>query len=518
MGSTAIDARPARRRSFSGLHLLLLIGLALGGTALLISVLAQGVARNDLEIFLALLTLYAVLTVVFLVSQIRGGHFPFFDLPVFLTVVAFVRYGLLPLPVYLNTNLLDNYFRSADYPQLNRTFFLLLLGMVAFWAGCRLCRQASVETVSADPISSESKSEVALGWAVGLFIMGMGMKVYVMRTYGWGYAVTPEVLFAHLATLQTLMAVADMSMFALGLMAVEICFHPHSSIRKVLFAIFFAAEVFWGALSGMKGNVFRCFILVAVIVSIAKAKVEKKWIAAVLLGIVLVYPMQTRYRSMLRGGEVDTRKVGALENAGSTAAQEAAQEESGWTGWLESGWALTVGRLDLLQAMAISVSLDPWQVSRVQGDERWWMVPFYPFVPRFIWRDKPILNRGQKLSILLGAGSGTSTTLTYTGDLYMDFGLPGLLVGMCALGLFSQWITNLIVRRPGKRELFLYGNFFLIAANLYEGDWFLVWVSLLKWIVLLTILAYLIYGFNRGRPEQQPSTLTKEGMAPAVPE
>src|SRR5579863_588705 len=517
MGSTAVDVQ-ARRRSFSGVHLLLLIGLALGGTALLISVLAQGVARNELEIFLALLMLFAVMTVVFLVSQIRDGHFPVFDLPVFLTVVAFVRFGLIPLPVYFNTDLLDNYFHSADYPQLNRTLFLVILGMLAFWAGCRLCRQKSVKSTGAEFSSSEKKSEVILGWAVVFYLLGTSMKIYITRNYGWGYAMSLDVLFSHLALLQVLWAIADLSMFGLALMTIEVCFHRQSSVRKVLFAIFFATEVFWGALSGMKTGLFRSFLLVAVIVSIARAKLEKKLIAAVLLGIVLIYPMQQRYRSMLRGGEVDTRQVGALEHAGSTAAQEAVQEESTWTGWIESGWALTMGRLDLLQAMAITTSLDPWQVSRVQGDEHWWMVPFYPFVPRFIWPTKPILNRGQKLSILLGAGSGTSTTLTYTGDLYMDWGLPGLLVGMCALGLISQWVTNFIVGRPGKRELFLYANFFLIAANVYEGDWFLVWVSLLKWIVLISILGYLIYGFNRGRPEPQPSTLTKEGMAPDLPQ
>jgi hypothetical protein len=297
-------------------------------------------------------------------------------------------------------------------------------------------------------------------------------------------------------------------MFAIALMTIEVCFHPRSSLRKALLAIFFATEVFWGALSGMKLGVFRSFILVAVIASVAKAKLEKKWIAAVLLGFVLIYPIQDHYRRMLRGGNIDIREVGALEHAGSAAAQEAAAQESGWSSWLESGWTLTLGRLDLLQPMALTISLDPWQVGRIQGDERWWMVPFYPFIPRFIWRDKPILNRGQKLSILLGAGSGTSTTLTYPGDLYMDWGLSGLLVGMFALGLFSQWVTNFIVGQPRKRELFFYANFFLIAVNLYEGDWFLVWVSLLKWVVLIAILAHLIYGFNRPRQESTPTTET----------
>lgn len=496
MGSTAVNIEPVRRRSFRGLHLLLLVGLTLGGFALLASVLSQGVRRNDFEIFLALLMIFAVMAVTFLISQIRGGHFPFFDLPVFLTVIAFLRFGLIPLPVYLNTDLIDPFFRSADYGQLNRTLFFLLLGMIAFWAGCRLCRQKSVPVTRGAQIRSETKSQVILGWAVGLFIVGTSMKIYITRTWGWGYAVSPDVLFANLATLQTLMAIADVSMFAVGLMAIEICFHPESSLRKILLAIFFSTEVFWGILSGMKANVFRGFVLVAVIVSIAKAKLEKKWIAAILLGFVLIYPLQQRYRSMLRGGEVDTRQVGALEQAGSTAAQEAARE-SGWSGWIENGWALTMGRLDLLQSMAITVSLDPWQVSRIQGDERWWMVPFYPFVPRLIWRDKPILNRGEKLSVVLGAGSETSTALTYPGDLYMDWGLPGLLVGMFALGLFSQWITNFIVGQPSKRDLFFYANFFLIAANLYEADWFLVWVSLIRWLVLITILACLIYGFSR---------------------
>jgi hypothetical protein len=516
MGSTAVNARPIRRRSFGGLHLLLLLGLTLGGAALLASVLTQGVAKSDFEVFLALLLFYAVATVAFLISQIRGGHFPFFDLPVFLTVVAFVRFGLAPLPVYFNSKLLNPYYRSVGYPELNRTFFLFVLGMLAFWAGCRLYRQKWVESTSAEPIASEAPSHVVLGWAVGFFLVGTGMKIYITRTYGWGYAMSLDVYFAHLALLQTLMAIADVSIFALALMTIETCFHPRSSIRRVLLTIFFLTEVFWGALSGMKLNVFRSFILVAVVVSIAKAKLEKKWIVAILLAFVLIYPIQARYRSTLRSGTIDTREFGALEHAGNTAAQEASAQESGLSGWIESGWTLTVGRFDMLQAMAVTVSLDPWQVSQIQGDERWWMLPFYPFVPRFIWRNKPILVRGMRLSILLGAGSHTSTALTYPGDLYVDWGLSGILVGMFALGLFSQWVTNFIVGQPRKRELFFYANFFLIAVNVYEADWFLVWVSLFKWVVLIAILAYLIYGFNRGSPADQP-TAERAGVTPNLP-
>jgi hypothetical protein len=484
------------------MHLLLILGLAAGGTLLLSALLLSGVNQVDFAIFLALLLFYATASISFLLSQTRSGYFPLFHIPVFLTVLCFIRCGLAPLTAFLDPESLDPYFHHGEYSQLNRTFFLFILGMLAFWAGCHLCRRKPKGTADAGSAPKEPASQVLLAWAVALFLVSLVTRVYVTNNYGYGYGLDLDLYFANLALLQVLMFLADLGTYALVIATIEMCYHPRSRFRKALFAVIFLNEVFWGALSGMKLSIFQVFIVVAAIISITRTRLDKKWIAAVLVGFVLIYPMHDRYRRLLRGGKVDVKRVGALEQAGGTAARETARQEKGWQGWIESGWHQTVRRFDLLQSMAVTTSLDRWQISRLQGDERWWMVPFYPFVPRFVWPSKPVLIRGLRMSVVLGAGEQTSTALTYPGDLYIDHGLAGVLIGMLALGMVGQLITNRIAEDVRKRDLFFYSSFLLFTVNDMETDAFSVWTTLIKWSVILTLMTYLFYG-RRAQPSDE---------------
>src|SRR5690242_330883 len=91
-----------RAGEFNPLHFLLLLSLALGGTALLAAVLLRGIEGVEFETFLFLLAIYAAAAVSFLIWQARSTRLRFFDIPVFLTITCFIRFGLVPLSCFLN--------------------------------------------------------------------------------------------------------------------------------------------------------------------------------------------------------------------------------------------------------------------------------------------------------------------------------------------------------------------------------------------------------------------------------
>jgi hypothetical protein len=63
----------------------------------------------------------------------------------------------------------------------------------------------------------------------------------------------------------------------------------------------------------------------------------------------------------------------------------------------------------------------------------------YAFIPRILWPEKPSVSRGAWYTAYLGGAESESTAasgsaLTAPGELYWNFGLPGLVIGMAVLG------------------------------------------------------------------------------------
>ena len=116
-----------------------------------------------------------------------------------------------------------------------------------------------------------------------------------------------------------------------------------------------------------------------------------------------------------------------------------------------------------------------YRAEQLGGDEHWWMLPFYPFVPRFIWTSKPILNKGQRFSIATGSTASTSQAITIPGDLYLEFGFLGLAIGMFLSGMLGQWLTNMIGGPLRKDSLVIYAGVFDFVTGVLR-IFFLVWV------------------------------------------
>jgi hypothetical protein len=138
------------------------------------------------------------------------------------------------------------------------------------------------------------------------------------------------------------------------------------------------------------------------------------------------------------------------------------------------------------------------------------MLPIYPFIPRFLWCSKPILNEGGRFTVAVRGGSedvltaGSGTAVTYPGDLYLQFGLLGIPIGMFALGIVAQWFTNSVGGQIERQNLFVYGCVFLLGFPI-EADVFLLWTGLIKLAAILYVLRWVIYGPQGGHRRLVPS-------------
>jgi hypothetical protein len=58
----------------------------------------------------------------------------------------------------------------------------------------------------------------------------------------------------------------------------------------------------------------------------------------------------------------------------------------------------------------------------------------YSFIPRVLWPEKPNVSQGEWFNKYVGAAPGTSLGITAVGELYWNFAIPGVVIGMFVVG------------------------------------------------------------------------------------
>ena len=373
---------------------------------------------------------------------------------------------------------------------------LVILGMLAFWAGCSLVRwrpRTAEMQSTMRPWGQGHAERAALIWAVVIDGVVSATRLYLLHAHLYSYVGSWKAYYANLGSLQVLWTVSTLGGSA-ALILVTIERYSHSSSDRpagLLFWGIFVLEIVWGLASGMKGLALQPFIIVAIVSSLIEQRFKKGWAAVALLGLIVIYPFSVNYRRLvLKQGGLSSAT--AVASVGMKALSATGRGQESTSGWAQSGWQMSVRRLDMLTSVGLVLWLGP-RASLLEGKERWWMLPYYPFIPRFIWHSKPILDKGRRFSVATGSTATSSMAITYPGDLYANYGLPGIVVGMLLLGVLSEWLARTVTGTPDKRHLFIYAAMFMSVSHL-ETDAFSYLTGLIKNFVILSVVAIVIYG------------------------
>jgi hypothetical protein len=100
----------------------------------------------------------------------------------------------------------------------------------------------------------------------------------------------------------------------------------------------------------------------------------------------------------------------------------------------------------------------------------------YAFIPRILWPDKPTVTRGGWFSTYLGLyeieeEATTAIGMTATGELYWNFGIIGVLIGMTMIGCGVGFLWNLASADPRGRpiHMLLYVTVMLTIPDMAEA-------------------------------------------------
>lgn len=114
-------------------------------------------------------------------------------------------------------------------------------------------------------------------------------------------------------------------------------------------------------------------------------------------------------------------------------------------------------RLSYVKFLAIVLNRIP-DIQPHEGGEVWGAAVSHVLLPRIFFADKPSLSSDSELTMrftglnLASGGEGTSISIGYVGDSYIDFGVIGACLCFFLLGLLYGATTSLVVRQFSKDE------------------------------------------------------------------
>lgn len=129
----------------------------------------------------------------------------------------------------------------------------------------------------------------------------------------------------------------------------------------------------------------------------------------------------------------------------------------------------------------------------LNGNETIWLAPIYPFIPRPLWKEKPVFDKGLRMSEALGIGRATSTNVPGIADLYVLGGLIGIVVGMFVWGACLQIYMNAMRGGLTERGTFLYVMILFSLTNI-ERDIVALIGGAVESTCIMLVLSKIVYG------------------------
>ncbi len=371
-----------------------------------------------------------------------------------------------------------------------KAMFLVVLGFAAFWVGSWAMSRHSEFRFHAE--SRFTSDRVLLG-SIAMLVIGASMKALLWKLGLSSYLSDDGLRTSALPMIQWLGSAASLLLGSLIISTIEYLGKGSTKTGiRVVFWLSLTLSLGFGIISGMKSEILAPLVCVVLAVGIARGRFPRSAVALPLL-LVLIYPFVTAYRNNLNSGyrSQSSTADGLADVLKKSFADVVSTNTSAGDGPLSVGFQSTTDRLSLLNSVRGAIGLP--SPSLVNGDERLWMAPFYPFVPRAIWKSKPVLNKGQRFSVALGLSRETSTAITPIADLYMIGGTFAVALGMLIYGVVLQLCMNWIGKGFSEKGLFFYLTVLLPMIDL-ELDVFSIITYSISAMLIALLVSKLVYG------------------------
>jgi hypothetical protein len=317
--------------------------------------------------------------------------------------------------------------------QITASVALMALGIGCFWIGYLWIRWRLGPPHRAEPAFLQvSWTAITIG-----YIVGAGISVYLLAAgqSGLSYAL-PQTLADNTLrnTLYLLTFAAPVATYISFISTLR----SGSYGAKVASIIFVVGLSALGAASGSKWATIEPPFFLVLIYAFYRGQLPKRWIiSGVVILLLVIVPGNLVFRSQITYTTQQSDLVGASQLAALAGGLSLSQRASLATQWLGTRLA-SIDTIGLITTQ--TPTPNPYEHGRL-----WILAPVYNSIPRLLWPSKPVLDLEYNFDRVyrhLPPDVVTNTGLTEPGDLYINFGLPGVAVGMFILGLLFAWVAK----------------------------------------------------------------------------
>lgn len=377
---------------------------------------------------------------------------------------------------------------------LNKAMYYATAGVLFFFIGYYLpFYRILVNRLKS--IKCEWNSRIIAKKAKTLFFIGLPFTItwiWDFRPFNFGAEFTPT-LFMMLSQL------SYMGIFVYG--AHYFSRENHKQVSKRWFIFMIMTLFFISILTGHREIVMIVLFLVIVVRQYTKKSVSIrtlfKYILLCLVLIILLNPLIMAYREVAwqYKNKVDAFSAGVQEFPSSLnwvidTWTEDREEVSTTYAYLNSSLNMLTFRFHGTDSLIASLAVVPEKMDFEKGRTIFFL-PISAFVPRLIWPGKPETGLGEYFRDKIWSGTGGRIAIMQISELYINFGLIGIIIGMLVLGVFHRTIYEYFRKNFNYNTLLLYA-FTYPSFLAIERDLSLVYASLIKvYIVLFFVIRYL---------------------------
>jgi len=428
-----VSLPPDRVSMFQAMMTILgVVGIAL---IVLITGLVASVSGDELLMLVLAMAMTIICTIPILLDRARAptdrhmlislcvlGHWTYFAVPVF------TQYFLLGIEVEGGLRL-----KNQDPSDIVVAQVVVLVGVLSMLAGYFYPVSGALGRTLPKPVFEWPHSSALM---VAVLMVSAGWMI----TLGSQFGLVPRSFGSG-----ALGAVASGSYFGVGLLAII-----HAKFKSkpalMLMCLLIPPAMAIAFLTGSKRFVLAPVMITALGYYIAHRRMDTKWIVGGVLLLMVIYPVAQFWRDVVLSGN-QLGMVDVIARPGRAVSLISAFFANADLGLhFERGLQSATARLDALGVVTRIVADTPSRVPFQEG----WTLAYVPisFIPRIIWPEKPVIMVGQWITDTYGGGPDirSNTGSAWIGELWFNFGYPGVIVGMGVLGAYFRVLHEAFFR------------------------------------------------------------------------